>query len=123
MAAAAAIPVPAVAPAPKKAPKPLPLHWNLVAGALAGGVEIIIMFPLDVVKTRFQLQVGPGNAGSGQSNSIFGTLKNIVKEEGIGKLYRGIAPPILTEAPKRAVKFGSNGLFGSLPMACSTCQV
>jgi hypothetical protein len=97
----------AIAGVPKKAIKALPLHWNLFAGACAGTTEILVMFPLDVVKTRFQLQVGTG----GQYTSIFQCLRSIIKEEGLAKLYRGIAPPILTEAPKRAVKFGSNGVF------------
>jgi hypothetical protein len=50
-----------------------------VAGAIAGVTEILIMYPLDVVKTRFQLQV----AGSGeQYRSMFDCLSKIVKNEG-----------------------------------------
>lgn len=32
----------------------LPVHLNLVAGALAGIVELCMMYPLDVIKTRAQ---------------------------------------------------------------------
>ena len=40
-------------------PKPLPFHWNLFAGAVAGVSEILCFYPLDVIKTRFQLQYKP----------------------------------------------------------------
>ncbi|XP_071221464.1 mitochondrial 2-oxodicarboxylate carrier isoform X2 [Salvelinus alpinus] len=48
---------------------------QIIAGGSAGLVEILLMHPLDVVKT-----------------SIYG-------------FYKGILPPILAETPKRAVKF------------------
>ncbi|RKP06692.1 mitochondrial carrier domain-containing protein [Thamnocephalis sphaerospora] len=64
------------------------------------------MYPLDVVKTRFQLQVGKGGADG--YTSIADCLKKIVRNEGPAALYRGILPPIAVEAPKRAVKFAAN---------------
>ncbi|KAI9016705.1 mitochondrial carrier domain-containing protein [Hyaloraphidium curvatum] len=107
---AAAVASPAAIPAPvpaaaRKPPAPLPLHWNLLAGGLAGMTEILTLYPLDVVKTRLQLQVGKE---AGHYTSVMGTLRAIVREEGVLKLYRGILPPIMIEAPKRAVKFSAN---------------
>jgi len=84
----------------------LPMWKNVVAGASAGLIEVLIMYPLDVVKTRMQLQKGSGKYGS-----IVGTITTIIKEEGPANLYRGILAPILAEAPKRAVKFSSNEAF------------
>lgn len=72
------------------ADKPLPLHWNLVAGAIAGVSEIITMYPLDVVKTRFQIQVG-----NSEYTSIVDCFRKMIKNEGFGSLYRGITPPIM----------------------------
>jgi len=88
----------------KKAPQPF-LH-NLIAGGIAGISEILVMYPLDVVKTRAQLHVGSGT-------SMFSALAHMVKNEGFG-MYRGILPPILVEAPKRAVKFASNAAYQPL---------
>lgn len=88
--------------------KPLPLKYNLLCGGIAGVSEILCMYPLDVVKTRFQLHVGS------HSNTIFGTMKDIVKTDGVSALYRGIVPPILAEAPKRAIKFGANEYYRDL---------
>ncbi|KAI9101971.1 mitochondrial carrier domain-containing protein [Phlyctochytrium arcticum] len=91
------------------AEKPLPMHYSLLAGAIAGVTEILAMYPLDVVKTRQQLAVGGGASGS-----IIGTFKSMIKAEGFPSLYRGIAPPILVEAPKRAIKFGANDAYRTL---------
>jgi solute carrier family 25 (mitochondrial 2-oxodicarboxylate transporter), member 21 len=39
-------------------------------------------------------------------------FKKIVKNEGFSRLYRGIASPIMMEAPKRATKFAANDSWG-----------
>lgn len=78
--------------------KPLPFQYSLLAGAIAGVSEILTMYPLDVVKTRFQIQVG-----NAEYSSILDCFRKMIKNEGIGSLYRGILPPIFVEAPKRAV--------------------
>jgi solute carrier family 25 2-oxodicarboxylate transporter 21 len=85
--------------------KPLPFIANFAAGAIAGVSEILTFYPLDVVKTRMQLVTGKGQG-------LVSTFSSIVKEEGIGRLYRGLVPPLLLEAPKRAVKFASNDFWG-----------
>lgn len=90
------------------APPAQPFSHKVIAGAVAGVSEICVMYPLDVVKTLAQL-----NATS-EKVSVVSTIRNIVKNEGIGRLYRGLLPPILMEAPKRAVKFSSNDLYKTL---------
>ncbi|ORZ40770.1 mitochondrial carrier domain-containing protein [Catenaria anguillulae PL171] len=92
--------------------KPLPFHWQLFAGAVAGVTELVTMYPLDVVKTRFQLQVGKG--GPDGYTSIADCFRKIIKQEGFGRLYRGILPPILVEAPKRATKFAANEQYTAM---------
>ncbi|KAF8200221.1 mitochondrial carrier domain-containing protein [Pholiota molesta] len=87
-------------------PKPLPFVANFAAGAIAGISEILTFYPLDVVKTRMQLETGKSQFG------LVGTFKNIVKQEGAGRLYRGLVPPLMLEAPKRAVKFAANDFWG-----------
>lgn len=68
------------------------------------------MYPLDVVKTRFQLQT----AAEARYSSVLGTFRDIIKTEGFSKLYRGIASPIMAEAPKRAMKFSMNEQYKKL---------
>jgi len=65
------------------------------------------MYPTDVVKTRAQL-------ATNRQPNMFVELKRIWTEEGPRRLYRGIAPPIMVEAPKRALKFASNDAYKPL---------
>jgi solute carrier family 25 (mitochondrial 2-oxodicarboxylate transporter), member 21 len=81
---------------------------TLFAGASAGLLELMIMFPLDVVKTRMQLAAEKGGAG------VLGSLRAIVAEGGVGRLYRGIAAPMVQEPIKRSIKFTGNQFYSSL---------
>lgn len=68
------------------------------------------MYPLDVVKTRIQLQVG--TAAQAEYTGVIDCFSKIIKTEGPSTLYRGISAPILMEAPKRATKFAANDEWG-----------
>jgi len=93
--------------------KPLPFVYQFAAGAIAGVSEILVMYPLDVVKTRVQLQTGKGT-GAESYNGMVDCFQKIVKNEGFSRLYRGISAPILMEAPKRATKFAANDEWGKV---------
>ncbi|EEH21035.2 hypothetical protein PABG_03266 [Paracoccidioides brasiliensis Pb03] len=92
--------------------KPLPFIYQFAAGAVAGVSEILVMYPLDVVKTRVQLQQGAGT-GEEAYKGMLDCFRKIIKNEGFSRLYRGITAPILMEAPKRATKFAANDSWGS----------
>ncbi|KAG5294883.1 mitochondrial 2-oxodicarboxylate [Histoplasma ohiense] len=92
--------------------QPLPFVYQFAAGAVAGISEILVMYPLDVVKTRVQLQEGAG-AGEEAYKGMVDCFRKIIKNEGFSRLYRGITAPILMEAPKRATKFAANDSWGS----------
>ncbi|XP_027028548.1 mitochondrial 2-oxodicarboxylate carrier isoform X2 [Tachysurus fulvidraco] len=76
---------------------------QIIAGGSAGLVEICLMHPLDVVKTRFQIQRGIGDPNS--YKGLGDCFRTIFHKEGMYGFYKGILPPILAETPKRAVKF------------------
>ncbi|KXJ89864.1 mitochondrial 2-oxodicarboxylate transport protein [Microdochium bolleyi] len=90
--------------------QPLPFAYQFAAGAIAGVSEILLMYPLDVVKTRVQLQTT--KSGPDHYNGMGDAFKKIIKNEGFSRLYRGISAPILMEAPKRATKFAANDEWG-----------
>lgn len=69
---------------------------NLVRSSADGALR----YPLDVVKTRVQLQQGKGLGDEGY-NGMLDCFRKIIKNEGPSRLYRGITAPILMEAPKR----------------------
>ncbi|KAG0021533.1 hypothetical protein BGZ80_002213 [Entomortierella chlamydospora] len=106
---------------------PLTFASQFLAGAIAGVVEVSCMYPLDVVKTRFQLQVTTSRSSAIRGaavrsakiavdaapyTSIFDCLRRVVQQEGVLNLYRGALPPILAEAPRRAIKFEANEQWG-----------
>jgi solute carrier family 25 2-oxodicarboxylate transporter 21 len=93
--------------------KPLPFVYQFAAGAIAGVSEILVMYPLDVVKTRVQLQTKAA-AGAEAYNGMLDCFRKIIKTEGASRLYRGITAPILMEAPKRATKFAANDEWGKV---------
>jgi len=78
---------------------------QLTAGGSAGCVEVLLMHPLDLIKTRFQLQ---GNAVPGDPGHYTGVrdcFGKMYRQEGIRSFWKGILPPVLVETPKRAWKF------------------
>ncbi|PWN21217.1 putative ODC2-mitochondrial 2-oxodicarboxylate carrier [Microstroma glucosiphilum] len=91
-------------------PKALPFYAQFTAGAVAGVTELLCLYPLDVVKTRMQLQTASA-VGADRYNGMFDCFKKIIANEGAGRLYRGIVPPLMLEAPKRAVKFAANDFW------------
>ncbi|ODV96730.1 hypothetical protein PACTADRAFT_1315 [Pachysolen tannophilus NRRL Y-2460] len=93
-------------------PRPLPFIYQFASGAIAGVSEILVMYPLDMIKTRIQLQVGSGS--SAQYSGVVDCFTQIVKQEGPSRLYKGITSPILMEAPKRATKFAANDEFSTI---------
>ncbi|KAK6532902.1 mitochondrial thiamine pyrophosphate transporter [Arthrobotrys megalospora] len=92
----------------------------IIAGAVAGVVSRFCIAPLDVVKIRLQLQpkllasnaaLGSGNGAAAAAplgtvyNGIYGTMKTIVKEEGITALWKGNIPAELLYLTYGAAQF------------------
>ncbi|XP_018322379.1 mitochondrial 2-oxodicarboxylate carrier [Agrilus planipennis] len=81
---------------------------QVTAGGSAGFVEVCIMHPLDLVKTRLQIQskTAVTNAQDPRYYSgVFDCFVKMYRHEGLTSFWKGILPPILAETPKRAVKF------------------
>ncbi|XP_067211306.1 mitochondrial 2-oxodicarboxylate carrier isoform X2 [Linepithema humile] len=88
------------------------------AGGSAGFVEVCIMHPMDLVKTRFQLQVKTMNLDPLYYTGIRDCMTKMYKTEGVRAFWKGILPPIIVETPKRAVKtFSCAGFFAGVTEA------
>ncbi len=75
-------------------PPPLPLWKYVVAGGSAGVIEIMCMYPLDVAKTRLQLQpTGKAAEGVVQYTGLIDAFSKIIKNEG------SLIPPFLPLFP------------------------
>ncbi|EEB15852.1 mitochondrial 2-oxodicarboxylate carrier, putative [Pediculus humanus corporis] len=85
---------------------------QIISGGSAGFIEVCFMHPLDLIKTRIQIQSNKtsiilpnGNDSKYRYNGIIDCLIKISKYEGISSFYKGILPPLMAETPKRAIKF------------------
>eukprot|EP01043_Picozoa_sp_COSAG02_P025031 COSAG02_NODE_1391_length_12911_cov_246.579145_4_plen_160_part_00 len=81
------------------------LEVNVLAGGGAGLIETSATYPLDLAKTRQQLSMMRSSATVPQ------VLREVFREAGLRGLYSGISAPLLSEVPRRALKFTMNGLF------------
>jgi hypothetical protein len=76
----------------------LHLGEEALGGLSAGVVGTVIGFPLDVVKTRMQ-------TGSSNGKSIFSVGKEIVRNEGVFSLYKGMTPPLISLSILNTITF------------------
>ncbi|OWB62409.1 hypothetical protein B5S29_g3337 [[Candida] boidinii] len=76
-----------------------------LAGAIGCGITHGAMTPIDVVKTRIQLEPTVYNTG------MIGSFKKVVGAEGAGALLTGLGPTVLGYSMQGAFKFGGYELF------------
>lgn len=76
-----------------------------LAGAMGCGLTHGAMTPIDVVKTRIQLEPTVYNKG------MIGSFKQVIGAEGAGALLTGFGPTVLGYSMQGAFKFGGYELF------------
>lgn len=74
---------------------------NMIAGALAGIMEHLLMYPIDSVKTRMQ-SLSPLRVGE----TIGSTLNKMITQEGIMRPLRGVGAVVLGAGPAHSLYFG-----------------
>lgn len=77
------------------------LGWELIAGGMAGGCQVIFTNPLEIVKIRLQIQ--------GEAAKLEGAVKtgaaHIVRQLGVVGLYKGASACLLRDIPFSAIYF------------------
>ena len=83
------------------------LRSEIVAGCMAGAAQTVIICPVELIKTRLQVQ-GKGVLHKYASNfqSPLAFVAKIVRDEGVFGLYRGMKITILRDAPAFGLYFG-----------------
>ncbi|KAJ2908254.1 mitochondrial aspartate-glutamate transporter agc1, partial [Coemansia aciculifera] len=87
----------------------LRLLAKLGNGAVAGITGVSIVFPLDMVKTRLQNQK-PVNGRLPYAGGI-DCFRQIVRQEGVRGLYRGLVPNLAGVTPEKAIKLAANDIM------------
>ena len=74
---------------------------NVFCAGCAAVLTVTFIHPIDVVKTRIQVESNKGN-----KTSIGGVIKGALDEEGAGTFYKGIQPAWLREASYSSLRLG-----------------
>ena len=77
---------------------------KFVSGGIAGGIGVSVVYPIDLIKTRLQNQIGTSNKYKGSIDCFLQT----VKREGVRGLYKGLRPQLIGVAPEKALKLTVN---------------
>ncbi|KAF8075243.1 carnitine/acyl carnitine carrier [Lyophyllum atratum] len=87
---------------------------DFIAGTVAGMTSLVVGYPFDTVKVRFQ---NPETAC--KYRSTFHAVAKIVREEKFVGLYKGISSPLATVALMNGLVFASYKLFLKLQLGQS----
>ncbi|XP_019622781.1 PREDICTED: tricarboxylate transport protein, mitochondrial-like isoform X1 [Branchiostoma belcheri] len=83
----------------------------IIAGGLAGGIEICITFPTEYVKTQLQLDE---KANPPKYRGPIHCVQTTVRDHGVRGLYRGLSSLVYGSIPKAAVRFGAFEFFSNM---------
>lgn len=90
---------------------------TFVASAVGGVASITVASPLDVIKTRVQ----KADFGSGESGGQI--LRELLRKEGAGALFKGLVPKVLIVGPKLVFSFTiAQHMISTLEKMLSTKQ-
>eukprot|EP00913_Durusdinium_trenchii_P033218 g31096.t3 len=81
-----------------------PAYASFVAAGVAATAELLVMQPLDVVKTRMHLQ-GDGIKTGDNFQGTLAAMRGIQRAEGLPGLWRGFVPGLCVVIPRRGFKF------------------
>ena len=78
----------------------------MISGAFGGIISSLVVFPLDVVRRRMQVIGSAHSSATIRKNVGASTLMTeIMRQEGLKGLYRGIIPELLKVTPMVSITF------------------
>ena len=98
-------------------PKMDSLAAAFVSGNVAGAAISAVTTPVDVLKTRIQVDVAHSNktgVGTGGRGGLLRELTNLVKHEGASSLFKGVVPRALRGGPTCGIVLVAYELVKSL---------
>ncbi|KAG2936484.1 hypothetical protein PC117_g12075 [Phytophthora cactorum] len=78
----------------------------VTAGSLAGGLSLVVAYPLDIVRARYMVQMGKQ-----RYTSIYEAVVTMYKVEGMRSFSRGLVPSLLGTLPYTGIGFSLNERF------------
>jgi hypothetical protein len=87
------------------APQKPSLFKNVSLAGTAAVLTVQVIHPIDVVKTRLQIQ-GEAGRQTKQYNGVSGVIRTIATEEGMASFYKGIGAATMREASYTSLRIG-----------------
>lgn len=78
---------------------------NLVKGALAGGSSLVVIYPLDYIKTKMAADQGNGNSNR-EFTGFIDCVKKIVQKGGVSSFYTAFPLSLVNVMVYRGIYFG-----------------
>ncbi|KAG7383511.1 hypothetical protein PHYPSEUDO_003604 [Phytophthora pseudosyringae] len=78
----------------------------VTAGSLAGGLSLVVAYPLDIVRARYMVQMGKH-----RYTSIYEAVATMYKVDGVRSFSRGLVPSLLGTLPYTGIGFSLNERF------------
>jgi len=72
----------------------------ILDGLIAGGTGAFVVYPIDLIKTRLQHQ----DQNNPEYDGPIDCVKTIVREEGVGGIYKGIIPVMCSVGPEKGFR-------------------
>ena len=79
------------------------------AGAAAGASSTLLLYPLEVVRTR--MICDPSVNAQGGVAGVAASLRDVVRRSGVRGLYRGLGPTLLGIIPEAGITYGTYDLL------------
>lgn len=89
----------------QRSKKSIPPYMNAVSGSLGGVMEACCLQPIDVIKTRLQLD------RTGAYKGIVHCGATVTRTEGVRALWKGLTPFATHLTLKYALRMGSNAVL------------
>lgn len=94
------------------------IGWHFLTAGISGGFAATLTIPLDVIKTRIQVQGGASEAHSAgetaevgirrpRYSGILSTMEVIYASEGLAGFFRGLGPRMMLAMPSAAMCWGT----------------
>ncbi len=91
--------------------RPRSFTSTFIAGAVSGTIASAVTLPMDVIKTRRQIELGEAefklHQKSPKPKATFLVAKEIVRSQGVSGLFAGLTPRVLKVAPACAIMISS----------------
>ena len=68
---------------------------HFIAGTLGGVTSTLVLHPIDLIKVRYQVHGSSAMSKAGKYKSILNTVRDIVRQETVRGMYKGVVPAIM----------------------------